>query len=161
MKFLILLFVAGVSSLYMVSLYADEAYAQHGGGVGASAHGASARPANTTKVSTGGQKTPSQLLQQNKNLSSKLSTILAKQNPPITNIQQAAQGFKNLGQFVAAVHVSQNLGISFTSLKTDMSKGESLGQAIHALKPDVDSKVESKKGLKQANEDIKVFESKS
>jgi hypothetical protein len=157
MKRLIVLCVAVLAILFM----ANEVYAQHGGGVGATPHGVSARTASPSKGSTGGQKSPSQLLQQNKNLSNKLSTILAKQNPPINNIQQAAQGFKNLGQFVAAVHVSQNLRIPFTSLKTDISKGNSLGQAIHALKPDVDSQVESKKGLKQANEDIKESESKT
>ena len=135
-------------------------YAQHGGGVGPTAHGASARPANT-KGSTGGQKSPWQALQQNKNLSNKLSTILANQDPPVTNLQQATQGFKNLGQFVAAVNVSQNLGISFTALRTYISKGDSLGQAIHALKPDVDSQAETKKGLKQANEEIKESESKT
>jgi hypothetical protein len=160
MKRPILICVAVLASLYMVGLYMEnELYAQHSAGGGASVHGASARPISSTKGSTGGQKTPSELLQDNKNLSNKLSTILAKQG--ITNIQQAAQGFKNLGQFVAAVHVSQNLGIPFTSLKTDMMNGDSLGKAIHALKPDVASQVESKKGLKQANEDIKESESKT
>ena len=62
---------------------------------------------------------------------------------------------------MAAVHVSQNLDIPFTSLKTDMMNGDSLGKAIHALKPAVDSQTESKKGLKQANEDIKESQSKS
>src|SRR5260370_980187 len=157
MKRMIILSVAVLASLYM----ANELYAKHGGGVGASPHAVSARPASSTKGSTGGQKTPSQLLQQNKNLSSKLNAILAKQGLTTTEIQQAPNGFKNLGQFVAAVHVSQNLGISFTALKTDISKGDSLGQAIHAIKPDVDSQAESKKGLKQANADIKDSQSQS
>jgi pectate lyase len=147
MKRPILICVAVLASLYMVGPYmANELYAQHSAGGGASVHGASARPTSSTKGSTGGQKTPSELLQDNKNLSNKLSTILAKQG--ITNIQQAAQGFKNLG-------------IPFTSLKTDMMNGDSLGKAIHALKPAVDSQTESKRGLKQANEDIKESESKS
>jgi hypothetical protein len=34
---------------------------------------------------------------------------------------QAAYGFKNLGQFVAATNVSRNLGVSFTQLKTQMT----------------------------------------
>jgi hypothetical protein len=34
---------------------------------------------------------------------------------------QAAYGFKNLGQFVAATNVSQNLGISFEQLKIQMT----------------------------------------
>jgi hypothetical protein len=34
---------------------------------------------------------------------------------------QAAYGFKNLGQFVAATNVSRNLGVSFEKLKTQMT----------------------------------------
>ncbi len=159
MKRLIVLCVAVLAILSM----AFEVYAQHGAGGGASVHGASARPASPTKGSTGGQKSPSQLLQQNKNLSSKLSAILTKEGLSTTQIQQAPNGFKNLGQFVAAVHVSQNLGIPFAQLKSYMMSGHghSLGQAIQASKPDVDSQAESKKGFKQANEDIKESESKT
>jgi len=36
-------------------------------------------------------------------------------------VYQAAYGFKNLGQFVAATNVSRNLGVSFTQLKTQMT----------------------------------------
>ena len=47
----------------------------------------------------------------------------------------AAVGFRNLGQFVAAVNVSNNLGLDFTTLKTAMvTDGKSLGQAIQAQK---------------------------
>lgn len=153
MKRLIVLSVACLASLYM----ANELYAQHGGGagVGAGVHSASARSASPTKGSTGSQKTAWNLLQQNQNLSSKLNAILTKEGLTSTQIQQAPNGFKNLGQYVAAVHVSQNLGISFYDLKSYMMKGDSLGQAIHAAKPDVDSQAESKKGFKQANQDIK------
>jgi sensor domain CHASE-containing protein len=48
----------------------------------------------------------------------------------------ASAGFRNLGQFVAAVNVSNNLGISFTELKTRMvTDGMSLGQAIQSVRP--------------------------
>jgi hypothetical protein len=33
--------------------------------------------------------------------------------------QQACDGFKNLGQWVAAAHVSKNPGISFARMKSD------------------------------------------
>lgn len=47
----------------------------------------------------------------------------------------AAAGFRNLGQFVAAVNISNNLGISFTLLKSLMvDRGMSLGQAIQQAK---------------------------
>ena len=49
-----------------------------------------------------------------------------------------ANGFKNYGQYVAAKHVSENLGIPFADLKTAMVDGhKSLGDAIHTLRPDL------------------------
>lgn len=75
--------------------------------------------------------------------------------PPGTDIATASTGFKNLGQFVAAVHVSNNLNIPFESLKGKMTgkSAESLGQAIHDLKPDVNSTNEAKKAEQQAKVD--------
>jgi len=53
-----------------------------------------------------------------------------------TNVVTAAGGFRTLGQFVAAVNVSHNLGIPFSQLKTDIvTKHMSLGQSIQALRP--------------------------
>jgi hypothetical protein len=87
--------------------------------------------------------------------------------PAGTDLQQASNGFKNLGQFVAAAHVSKNLGIPFDQLKAKMtgvssapsnSAGDtsvSLGKAIHELRPQVDAKSEVKKAEQQAKEDIK------
>ena len=48
-----------------------------------------------------GTKTPSQQLAAKPQLSDKLAKLL----PPGTDMTKAAEGFKNLGQFVAAVHV--------------------------------------------------------
>jgi hypothetical protein len=45
---------------------------------------------------------------------------LAKLLPEGTDMNLAALGFKNQGQFVAAVHVSNNLGIPFAQLKLKM-----------------------------------------
>jgi len=109
--------------------------------------------ANTMDANThaAGPKTPDELLNQNTKLASKLDSML----PKGTTAQQACSGFKNLGQCVAAIHVSPNLGISFDDLKTKMTgSGESLGKAIHDLKPDVNAKAEAKKGEKQADEDL-------
>jgi hypothetical protein len=76
-----------------------------------------------------------QKLQKNTNLANKLEGRL----PLGTNLLAAAEGFRNLGQFVAAVNVSNNLGISFTELKARMvDDGMSLGQAIKAERNDVD-----------------------
>jgi hypothetical protein len=99
-------------------------------------------------------KTPGELLTQNTQLSERLATLL----PAGTNVQDAAAGFKNLGQFVAAVHVSKNLGIPFEDLKTRVTGPEAvkLGKAIKELKPEVDATAEAKKAEKQAKQDLKL-----
>lgn len=137
-------------------------YAQHGHGGGGATNGmghSMDHPANSNanshdsaKGSGGKESSVSDRLQDNTKLSSKLQGLL----PPGTNLQQAAQGFKNLGQFVAAVHVSHNLGIPFDQLKAKMigPPKESLGEAIHALKPAASSKEETKKADKQAKQDM-------
>lgn len=101
------------------------------------------------------QKTPSELLAQNTKLSSKVQDLL----PSGTNVQDAASGFKNLGEFVAAVHVSHNLNIPFDQLKGRVTSGDSLGKALQALNPNLSHKnikSEVKKGKEQAKEDIKT-----
>ena len=97
-----------------------------------------------------GRHTVTEQLTQNTRLSSKLAGLL----PAGTNLPAAAAGFKNLGAFVAAVHVSHNLGIPFDQLKARIVPGKSLGQAIHELHPKVDAKAEAKKAKKQAKEDV-------
>ena len=73
-----------------------------------------------------------ELLAKNTNLRTKLQSRL----PAGTDINVAAAGFRNLGQFVAAVNVSNNLGIPFADLKAKMTGTTpvSLGQAIQQLK---------------------------
>ena len=78
-------------------------------------------------------------LQKNTNLAAKLTSRL----PAGTDLMLASAGFRNLGQFVAAVNVSNNLKIPFTQLKTKMvTDGMSLGQAIQALKPSASPTIE-------------------
>ena len=146
-----------------VALYLCPApgFAQHGhgggagGGHGAMAghgdEGAEARGGSHSST-LGGAKSPNQVLAKNSKLSQRLQALL----PSNMTVQDAAKGFKNLGQFVAAVHVSHNLGIPFDQLKSMMtaSQHDNLGKAIHALKPDADAKSEAKKAKKEANEDI-------
>src|SRR6185436_11183855 len=87
----------------------------------------------TTTVSTTGTLSPAQQkLQRNTNLAGKLQSRL----PAGTDLMAASAGFRNLGQFVAAVNVSNNLGIPFSELKTRMvDRGMSLGQAIQDARP--------------------------
>lgn len=105
----------------------------------------------------GGRPTVGQLVTQNANLASRLQALL-----PGTNLQAAGEGFRNLGQFVAAAHVSHNLDIPFDQLKATMlgPGAESLGSAIHALKPAADAKAEAKKAEKNADADIKASQGK-
>ena len=92
---------------------------------------------STTTTGTTVQLTPVQeKLQKNTNLASKLESRL----PNGTDLMLAAEGFRNLGQFVAAVNVSNNLGIDFVQLKTSMvDDGLSLGQSIQKLRPTADA----------------------
>ena|SRR5678815_3625042 len=88
-------------------------------------------------------------------LNSKLQPLL----PKGTSLDDASSGFKNVGQFVAAVHVSNNLGIPFDQLKAKMVTDKaSLGDAIHVLKPEEtkdEINAEVKKAEAQAKEDTK------
>ncbi len=143
-------------------------YAQHGrgnaGGQGMG-HGkigqASSTHGKAAKTATG-KKTPSDLLTKNQKLSDKLQKLLPSGMTP----QDACSGFRNLGQCVAAVHVSNNLGLSFTDLKAKMlgtsdqgtagstPQQMSLGKAIQALSPQADTKAEVNKANKQAKDDL-------
>jgi hypothetical protein len=151
------------------------ALAQHGhsggmgGGMGGGAsmnHGAADHGPNAAgNASASHGQTMNDILTRNTQLADKIQHLTGM------SAQQACNGFKNLGQCVAAAHVSQNLGISFSCLQADMtgttlksstacpagtgSKSMSLGKAIQSLRPSSDSKAETKKASKQADEDIK------
>ena len=90
----------------------------------------------------------------------KLAATLQALLPPGTNLQTAAQGFKNLGQFVAAVHVANTLGIPFDQLKAKITgpNAEKLGQAIHELAPTADVKAAIKQAKRQAEADLEGSE---
>ena len=74
-------------------------------------------------------------LANNAALSARIQPLL----PAGSTIATASAGFPNQGEFIAALHVSQNLGIPFDQLKADLTQAhpDSLGQAIHALRPDL------------------------
>jgi hypothetical protein len=85
--------------------------------------------------------------------------------PAGTDLNAATAGFKNFGQFVAAVNVSTNLGVSFVELRAAMtgttltgdSTGQtpvSLGRAIQRLRPGVDAATETQRAERQATVDI-------
>jgi hypothetical protein len=84
-----------------------------------------------------------------RNLNTKVSGML----PSGMSLNDASQGFKNQGQFIAALHVSQNLGIPFKDLKNQMvtkssptadaTQTKSLGQAIQTCKKTSSDKASS------------------
>jgi len=81
-------------------------------------------------------------------------------------LNAASMGFKNQGNFIAALHVSQNLGISFLDLRKQMitttktaagatsTQTMSLGQAIQGVKKSANSTTEVEKAETQANADL-------
>ena len=173
----------GAAALVVVSstvnLQAQRgAGAPHGrpAGAGAAPHGRPANPGNsgahrpttpradhptadnhpgkpTETTGTSGRPTAGDQLARNTNLATKLQGIL----PAGTDVQKASAGFKNLGQFVAAAHVSHNLDIPFDTLKAKMTGTDamSLGQAIHELKPTADADTETRKAERAADDTIK------
>jgi hypothetical protein len=133
------------------------------------AHGSADHNASTSSTSASHGQTMDQILSKNTQLAGKIQTLTGM------SAQQACAGFKNLGQCVAAAHVSKNLDISFACLRSDMTgqapaKGANcpataatsgtpgktmrLGKAIQALSPTSDSKTEAKKATRQADQDI-------
>src|ERR1041385_4631498 len=107
----------------------------------------------TTATGTAGESRVSQQLAHNTNLASRLQSLF----PAGTDLQKESTGFRNLGQFVAAAHVSHNLDIPWTDLKTKMTGDhpESLGKAISELKPAADAKTEAAKAAQEASDDMK------
>ncbi len=96
---------------------------------------------------------PSEVLQHNTAIAGKIKALTGQ------DAQTACNGFKNLGQCVAAAHVAKNLDIpgGFDALKAKMmgTGAMSLGKAIEALAPTANAKSEVKKANKQASDDMK------
>ena len=122
--------------------------AQHGNS--AAAHGASSSHSKTRTSTASPTLSPvQQKVQSHTQLANKLQSRLG----PHVNVVNAASGFRNLGQFVAAVNVSHNLGIPFTQLKRDMVQEHmSLGQSIQDLRPRANSEREVQRAQTQTRQ---------
>src|SRR5262245_18448531 len=122
---------------------------EHGGGN----QGQPNNPSQPNKSAISGKKDVATRLRENPDLASKLQGML----PAGMSVDSAANGFKNLGQFIAAVHVSKNLGIPFDQLKgAIVTNHMSLGDAIHGLKPEITqeaAKLEAQKAEEQAQKE--------
>jgi len=164
--------------------YATTALAQHGnaggmhGGVGNSMGHSSMNSSDHGKSSTNAPPTSSQkisdVLSKNPAIGDKIVALTGDQN----GAADACTGFKNIGQCIAAAHVSKNLsGMNFFCLRQAMTttpagsfapKGGcsttgtmSLGKAIQKLKPQADSSTETKKANTETQQDLKTSGVKS
>jgi hypothetical protein len=116
--------------------------------------------ATTGTTSTGGTGTTLTPVQQKLQRNTSLATKLESRLPAGTDLNAAAAGFRNLGQFVAAVNVSNNHALDFATLKTAMVvDGKSLGQAIQAQKTTVDGTTVAVRAERDADALIKSTES--
>ena len=145
--------------------------------MGHSSMGMSHSTVSSTNSNGNSAHSPTTLLQNNDQLNTHLTSALGKSGVtlPSGGLQTACAGFKNLGQCVAALHVSNNLKIGFDCLKADMlgqapsdaaacpsgtgSSKMSMGKAISTLQPNADAKAEAKKANKQASQDLSGSES--
>jgi hypothetical protein len=149
----------------IVGLSAFAAFAQRGAGRGMGRAGAPpATPAaaqNAQGRGAGAQGMPAgaQQHQPGVNLNSNLEQRLQSLVPAGMTVQDAAAGFRNNGQFIAALHVSQNLNIPFDQLKAKMTGPDavSLGKAITELKPDM-SKQQVDEAVKTARQQARTDE---
>jgi len=90
-------------------------------------------------------------IQSHPQLAAKVTAML----PPGMTMNQAARGFKNQGQFIAALHASKRTGIPFADLKREMVREhESLGQAIHELRPSANGSREAERAEHDADHDL-------
>lgn len=129
--------------------------------------GQTAKNTQTTKESRR-DATIDERIDQKPELKAKLTAML----PAGMDLKTAATGFRNQGQFIAALNASKNLNIPFADLKARMmgttttvntvgattsttSSPKSLGAAIHELKPSLSAEqveTEVQKAEKQAKE---------
>lgn len=81
--------------------------------------------------------------------------------PTTINVRDAAEGFKDLDQFLTAVHATDNLNIPFTALKTRLTgkKPQTFTAAIHELNPNVNAEMEAARAESEAKDDIRASQS--
>lgn len=105
-------------------------------------------PSNNSSHAIGSPKmNASERLATNASLSANIQPLL----PAGSTLAAASAGFRNQGQFIAALHVSRNLNIPFDQLKAKLTGNnpETLGKAVHDLRPSL-SKSETKANVRAA-----------
>ena len=110
----------------------------HGGGAGKGHKTTTVTASVTTSTTTTTPTTPvappnalSTKISRNPSQLARFSAML----PEGMSLEQATTGFRNQGQFIAALNASKNQGVSFADLQTAMTvDGLSLGQAVKQLR---------------------------
>ena len=181
-----ILVVAGALCFAVTPAFAQHAHGGPGGGAGGAggSHGpamgnAADHGSADTSAKGAASSSPTTLLTNHTKLDSTLTSKLQSKGllPTGTDLKDACAGFKNLGQCLAAIHVSHNLKVPFACMQANMagtapaagtacptgtgSSKLSLGKSIQALSPNADAKAESKTGTSEANADIKDAETAS
>ena len=149
MKKLIILFTAALITVHVATGDLNLLYGQRGQGGGAinsnrgiaqqNRGGVNRGPSESRNEARRGKPadmTLARALEGDTQLASRLELLL----PDGMSLSDAASGFKNQGQFIATLHVSQNLEIPFDELKLRMTAEEdpmSLGQAIQDWDPEM------------------------
>ena len=92
-------------------------------------------------------------ISRNTQLSAKVQALL----PAGMTLKKAAKGFGSESQFLAALHVSKDLGIPFAQIRAEMTghDHDSLTQAIRELKPTVDARAAARIAQQEAYADIR------
>ena len=144
-------------------------------GTSSTAAATSPTSATTTTATTMPLNPIAQKISSNHGLQPKVTALV----PAGMTLNQASLGFKNQGQFIAALHVSRNLGIPFADLKTAMTGIRptttgttvgattgtstttkqttlSLGQAIQKLRPSAHAESDATTAEHQATVDLRV-----
>jgi hypothetical protein len=101
----------------------------------ASARAEAEAPAGSASANNSANLNVRARLASNPALSARIQPLL----PAGFTVATASAGFRNQGEFIAALHVSRNLGIPFDQLKAELTEKhpDSLGQAVHDLRPDL------------------------
>lgn len=94
-------------------------------------------------------------LDKNTALAEKLQSML----PWGMDLFDICDGFRSLDDLVAAVHVSNNLGIRFLSIRNAMTGKQpaSLARIIRKMNPNVNAEYEQRRAVQEARADLEQF----
>ena len=75
---------------------------------------------------------------------------------PGARLEIAAADFDNAEQFMTVAHAARNTQVPFVVLKDRVLKGESLAEAIHEFKPELDATAEVTRARAAARSDLEI-----